>query len=75
MGVQGIKRIKSPDTEVEAVILAGDGGATTRLETYVVLVPTSGRVDMKNQEKDDIVFVANHLKKPWCSMEAATPSG
>jgi hypothetical protein len=56
------KRLKSPDAEVEAVLLTGDAGATTSKSTWVVIVPSGGHVDTNNPQQSDVVFKADHLK-------------
>lgn len=59
------KRIKSPDSVVEAVLLIGDAGATTATTTYIYVVPAGSRLDRKKEEEDNrnrSVFVADHLK-------------
>jgi len=59
-----VKRIKSPDSVVEAVLLTGDAGATTASTTFLYLVPAGSRLDRKSEEKNNLnrsVFVADHL--------------
>lgn len=59
-----VKRIKSPDSTVEAVLLTGDAGATTATTTFLYLVPAGSRLDPKKEAEDNLnkdVFVADHL--------------
>lgn len=55
-------RIKSPDSEVEAVVLTGDAGATTSTVTFVLIVPRGRTVDTNSTPEADVVFRAEHLK-------------
>jgi hypothetical protein len=56
-------RIKSPDGQVEAVVVTGDAGATTSKATLVVIVPSGGLVNTKSLKQSDAVFWADHLKE------------
>ena len=60
-----VKRIRSPDSSVEALLLTGDAGATTATRTYLYLVPSGSRLDAKKEAESNLnkaVFVADHLK-------------
>jgi hypothetical protein len=59
-----VKRIKSPESELEAVLLTGDAGATTANTTFLFLVPAGSRLDPKKEAEDNLnksVFTADHL--------------
>ena len=59
-----VKRIKSPDSVVEAVLFTGDAGATTATATYLYLVPAGSRLDPKKEEErngNKACFVADDL--------------
>src|SRR5436190_5553059 len=63
---QEVKRIKSPDSVVEAVLLTGDAGATTATTTYLYLVPAGSRIDPNKEaqrNENKALFVADHLSK------------
>jgi hypothetical protein len=59
---QETKRIKSPDQQVEAVVLIGDAGATTATTTFVLLVPSGRHVETNKAPVSDVVFTADHLE-------------
>ena len=58
---QEVKRVKSPDSRFEVVIITGDAGATTATRTFVVVVPMGMQIDT-NTSPSEAVFVADHLK-------------
>jgi hypothetical protein len=55
-----VMRITSPDGRVDAVVVSGDGGATTSLVYSVYLVPVGGKVE--RGERDGSNFDADHFK-------------
>lgn len=57
-----IRRLRSPDGQVEAVLLTGEAGATTSKATLILLVPTGRGVNVKQLQQWDVVFRADHLK-------------
>jgi hypothetical protein len=57
---QEVKRIKSPGSPVEAVIVTGDAGATTATTSLVYLVKADDAV--RFDEQGDIIFRADHVK-------------
>jgi hypothetical protein len=56
-----VKRIKSPEALVEAVLLTGDAGATTASTTCLYLVPPGTRIDPVKEGENKACFVADHL--------------
>jgi hypothetical protein len=57
-----VKRIKSPDPAVEAVLMTGDGGATTSTEYYLYLVPAGQSVNPEKAGENRPCFRAYHVK-------------
>lgn len=57
-----LNRIKSPDRSFEAVLMAGEGGATTTRTTFLFVVPAGARVDPEDKNADHATFVADHIK-------------
>jgi hypothetical protein len=57
-----VKRIKSPDPAVEAVLITGDAGATTSTEYYLYLVPTGQRINPEKAGENRPCFQAYHVK-------------
>ena len=55
-------RTKSPDSQVEALVLTGDAGATTSTATLVLIVPIGKVVDTNNPPQSDVVFRGDHIK-------------
>jgi hypothetical protein len=61
-----IMRVESPDSKVDAVVVTGDGGATTRTYTYIFLVPHNGKTDQNDDH--DLMFIGDlvsNLKVSW----------
>jgi hypothetical protein len=59
---QEVERVKSPDSQVEAVLVTGDAGATTSTATLVLIVTTGGQVATNTPLDSDAIFRADHLK-------------
>lgn len=57
-----VSRTKSPDTAVDAVVVSGDGGATTATECYLYLVPAGRQVNPRNEDENRPCFTGDHLK-------------
>ena len=57
-----VKRIKSPDSAVEAVLMTGDAGATTSTEYYLYLVPAGKRISPEKSGENPPCFEAYHVK-------------
>ncbi len=57
-----VKRIKSPDPAVEAVLMTGDAGATTRTEYYLYLVPAGQRINPQKEGENRACFAAHDVK-------------
>lgn len=57
-----VGRIKSPDGQVEALIVTGEAGATTSLETLVLIVEPGGQVKTQKLLNSKAMFRASHLK-------------
>src|SRR5688572_25981962 len=55
-----LRRVKSPDSRLEAVIVEGGAGATTSTVTKVFLVSTGSTIDAK-ESSDSSVFAADHM--------------
>jgi hypothetical protein len=58
-----VKRIGSPDSKVEAVIITGDAGATTSEETFVAIVRTGQKIDTNSVDRSETVFAGDLLKE------------
>ena len=56
-----VNRYKSPDLAVEAVIIAGKGGATIDDSLAVYVVPAGAQVSHGSSDKP--VFIAMHVKE------------
>ncbi len=56
-----IRRVKSPDSQIEAVLVEGDAGATTSAYSKIYLVPTGAKLEV-DERADADVFAADHLK-------------
>jgi hypothetical protein len=56
-----LKRVKSPDSQFEAVLVDGDAGATTSTVYKIYVVGTGTKLELDPQ-KDSSVFAADHLK-------------
>jgi hypothetical protein len=54
------QRIKSPDSKFEAVLVTGDGGATTSTTTFLIIVPTGQKIKTDDSLRSDVVFAADH---------------
>jgi hypothetical protein len=62
--------VKSPDSQLEAVLVKGDGGATTSSVSSICLVPAGSPLDPKDREKS--LFDADHLSEldlAWASAD------
>jgi hypothetical protein len=57
-----VGRIKSPDGQVEALIVNGEAGATTSLETLVLIVEPGRQVKTQKLLNSEAMFRASHLK-------------
>lgn len=57
-----VSRSKSPDSAVDAVLMSGDGGATTAREYFVYLLPAGQRTDPRNEGENHACFKGDHLK-------------
>jgi hypothetical protein len=53
-------RITSPDTQVDAVLVEGDAGATTSEVSKVYLLPKGTKLEL--DKRSDAVFAADHVK-------------
>lgn len=57
-----ITRANSPNPAVDAVLISGDGGATTAAEYDLYLVPAGQQVDPRNDGENPACFTGDHLK-------------
>ena len=57
-----VSRTKSPNPEVEALLMSGDAGATTSTEYYLYIVPAGQRVKPGDEGENHPCLVADHLK-------------
>jgi hypothetical protein len=63
---QELFRLPSPDSLVEAVLISGNGGATTRLVFQVYIIDAGAKLDVKSD--DNAVFTAdytNNVRMNW----------
>ncbi|MCO5050766.1 MAG: hypothetical protein M9920_00470 [Verrucomicrobiae bacterium] len=56
-----VNRFKSPDSQIEAVLVEGDAGATTSTVTSIYLVQTGGKRP-SDERINPAVFAADHIK-------------
>jgi hypothetical protein len=55
-----IQRIKSPDAELEVVLVQGDAGATTSTITYLYLARSGAK--LREDQRDRSIFAGDHLE-------------
>lgn len=56
-----VSRFAAPDSQVDAVLVEGDAGATTSTVFMIYLVPAGAKVELDPRTDRD-VFAADHLK-------------
>lgn len=56
-----VSRVKSPDSQVEAVLVEGNAGATTSVVSKIYLVPAGAKLQVDERADSDL-FAADHIK-------------
>jgi hypothetical protein len=54
-----LRRVKSPDSQMEAVLVEGNGGATTSTLSSIYLIAAGATLDLANRDKS--LFDADHV--------------